>query len=60
MDGSLRIEAKPGSLLGFDGNLGHVGGQEDPSLLSPTALSIADRPWKLIVAGQTSIGVASR
>ena len=58
VDGNLTIEAKPGGLLGLEGNLGQVGGQEDPTLLTPTTLSIAGRQWKLIVAGQPSVGVA--
>jgi hypothetical protein len=58
VDGSLTIEAKPGGLLGLEGFLGQVDGQEDPTVLTPTTLSIAGRQWKLIVAGQTSVGVA--
>ena len=60
VDGSLTIEAKPGGLLGPEGNLGQVGGQADPTLLTPTRLSIAGRQWKLTVGGQTRVGVASQ
>ena len=59
-DGSLTIEARPRGLLGLEGDLGQAGGQEDPRLLTPTTLSITGRQWKLIVAGQTSVGVANR
>jgi len=58
VDGSLTIEAKPGGLLGLEGNLSQFGGPEDSTLLSSTTLSIAGRQWKLIVTGQTSVGVS--
>jgi len=60
VDGSLTIEAKPGGLLGVEGNLGQVGSEEDSTLVTPTPLSIAGRQWRLIVGGQTRVGVASR
>ena len=50
VDGSLTVEAKPGGLLGLEGNLGQVDGPGDPTLLTPPTLSIASRQWKLIVA----------
>ena len=59
VDGSLTIEARPGGLLGLDGNLGQVGGQADPTLLTPTTFSIAGREWKLIASGQSIVGAAS-
>ncbi len=51
VDGSLTIEAKPGGLLGLEGNLGQVGDREDPTLLALTTLSTAGRQWKVIAAG---------
>ena len=58
VDGSLTIEAKPGGLLGLEGNPGQAGGQEDLTL---TTLSTAGRQWKLIASGQSIIvGVPRR
>jgi hypothetical protein len=57
VDRSLTIETKPGGLLGLEGNPSQVGGQKDPTLLTPTTLSIAGRQWKLIVTRQTSGGL---
>ncbi len=59
-DGALTIEARTGGLLGLEGDLSQVGDREDPTLLAPTTLSTAGRQWKLIAAGQTSVGVAYR
>ncbi len=49
-DGSPTIEAKPGGLLGLDGNLASLEGREEQALLAPGTLVTADRQWKLIVA----------
>ncbi len=53
-DGSLTIEAKPGGLLGLDGNLASLEGQEGQALLAPRTLVIGDGQWALIAAGVES------
>jgi DNA invertase Pin-like site-specific DNA recombinase len=47
VDGSLTIEAKPGGLLGLDGNISQVDGQEGRNLLEHGIVSPAGRQWRV-------------
>ena len=49
-DGSLTIEAKTGGLLGLEGNVGQLDGQEEQPLLEHDLVSPAGRQWKVITA----------
>ncbi len=48
--GSLTIAAKPGGLLGVEGNLGQLGSREEPVLIEQDGPYAAGRQWKLITA----------
>ena len=54
VDGSLTVEAKPGGLLGLEGNLAHLDYQEGRSLLEHHIVSQGGRQWRVISADQES------
>jgi hypothetical protein len=47
-DGSLTIEAKPGGLLGLEGNITRLDGQEESTVLEQGIVSPASGQWRLI------------
>jgi hypothetical protein len=49
-DGSLTIEVKPGGLLGLEGNVARLDGQEGWTLLEHSIASSAGRQWQLTTA----------
>jgi hypothetical protein len=49
-DGSLTIEAKPGGLLGLEGNLAQLDGQEGRCLLEHGIVVPGGRQWRVITA----------
>jgi site-specific DNA recombinase len=48
VDGSLTIEAKPGGLLGLDGDLGQTGGPAGRALVETRTLIVNGRKWNLV------------
>ncbi len=50
IDGSLMIEAKMGGLLGLEGNVAHLDGQEGQTLLEHGIVSPGGRQWRVITA----------
>jgi hypothetical protein len=49
-DGSLTIEARPGGLLGLEGNLAQLDHQEEKSILEHGIVSPGGRQWSVISA----------
>jgi hypothetical protein len=60
LNGSLRIEAKPGGLLGVNGDIAQLDSREGWAPIEPRTLSAGGRALELITAGEASRPAARR